>query len=152
MSEPITVVDDEAGLLRAMQVRRLQIVQDILDERDSEGKLIPHNKKDTKVLKVALTAMADISKDVINRQRLDLDKQQNETSKNNADVMGLLLTHVLQSGGLALANTVQGVLSANVPTPKLDALPPATFAEGETLQGVEHIEYDDIMHPTKTKA
>lgn len=143
---------DDAALMRRMQMRRLGIVEDILDEKDSEsGAPIPASKQDPKMLKIALTSMSDIDRSIINRQRLDLETKAQESDEAQAAIVGSVIKQVLTAGGLALRGEQPNAPHQNTPTIDTSQLPAADYKDGETRQGVEHIEYDDIMNPTAKK-
>ncbi|AUG85945.1 hypothetical protein BOSOLAPHORUS_158 [Erwinia phage vB_EamM_Bosolaphorus] len=141
---------DDAALMRRMQMRRLGIVEDILDAKDEQsGAPVKANLQDPKMLKIALTAMGDIDKSIINRQRLDLEQKAQENDEAQGAVIIGAVKQVLAAGGFALrgegADT--SIAAAPAPTPDASQLPVPEFKTGETRQGSEHIEYDDIMNP-----
>jgi len=144
---------DDGALMRRMQMRRLGIVEDILDEKDDEsGAPIRASKQDPKMLKIALTSMADIDKSIINRQRLDLETKAQESDEAQAAIVGNVIKQVLSAGGLALRTDLPGSQPQAAPTIDQNQLPQADYKDGETRQGVEHIEYDDIMTPGQKKS
>lgn len=143
---------DDAALMRRLQMRRLGIVEDILDEKDTEsGAPIPATRQDPKMLKIALTSMSDIDKSIINRQRLDLETKAQESDEAQSAIIGSVIKQVLGAGGLALRTDLPGTPHQSAPAIDQSQLPQAEYKDGETRQGVEHIEYDDIMTPNQKK-
>lgn len=144
---------DDAALMRRMQMRRLGIVEDILDAKDGEsGAPLKAINQDPKMLKIALTSMSDIDKSIINRQRLDLEQKAQENDEAQGAVIAGAIKQVLAAGGLALRTDIPGQ-QPHQAAPAIDhsQLPNADYKAGETRQGVEHIEYEDIMNPGEKK-
>ncbi|QZA70939.1 hypothetical protein AH06_165 [Erwinia phage AH06] len=144
---------DDAALMRRMQMRRLGIVDDILDEKDGEsGAPIKASNQDPKMLKIALTAMGDIDKSIINRQRLDLEQKAQDNDETQGALIIGAVKEVLAAGGFALrGKDDRSHAPISTPAPDANQLPAPNFKDGETRQGSEHIEYEDIMTPNKPK-
>jgi hypothetical protein len=143
---------DDAALMRRMQMRRLGIVEDILDEKDeASGAPVKANRQDPKMLKIALTAMTDIDKSIINRQRIDLETKAAESDEAQGAIIAGAIKQVLAAGGLALRTDQPGTPQQAQPQIDQSMLPQAAYKDGETRQGEEHIEYEDIMNPGEKK-
>lgn len=144
-----TALDNDDVLMRKMQSFRMNIIEDIMapptdqpDERISD--------RDPKLLRVALTAMDGVDNSIQKQRRLDLDKQSQQNDGDFQRTVVGLVNQVMSQGGMAL-NTDTGTTPTDaVPVPQLGLLPNITVDSKESLIGVEHIEYDDIM--TKKKS
>lgn len=130
-------VDDQAGLMRFTQKRRVAMATELLDGKKAGEMSDSH-------LGVARNLLNDIDKSVISQQRLDLEKRNTESDEERNRMVAAIVDRVI-GGGMMPQHADGEAGNAPAPSPSLNQLPEAKFAEGETRQGVENIEYDEVM-------
>ncbi|MEQ5092550.1 hypothetical protein ABN224_21485, partial [Providencia rettgeri] len=132
-------LNDPQAMLQFTQKRRVALTTEIVDGKSAD-------KIDDKQLRIARHLMNHNDKSVLAQQRLDLEKQSQQSDEEHNQLIGSIIERVLGGGGAqVLTEDELAARRASAPEPKLDALPPATFAPGETAQGSENIEYEDVV-------
>lgn len=135
-------VDDQAGLMRFTQKRRVTLATELMDGKKAGEMSDTH-------LGVTRNLLNDIDKSVISQQRLDLEKRNTESDEERNRLVASIVDRVIGGGGMMPQHTGDEATKAAAPTPSLNQLPEAKFADGETKQGVENIEYDDVMNTNR---
>lgn len=139
-------LDDDETLLKRMQHYRVDLIESIMTPvPDAQGNVTDLREQDPKLLRVALSAMDGVDNSIIKQRRLELDKKSMEGNEAFQETMVEVMKTVLDKGGLALKSSTTADTPTEAPTVNLSALPEQQITAEESLVGVEHIEYDDIM-------
>lgn len=143
-------LDSDDILVQRMQAYRVDIIESIMTPvPDSQGRLVDIREMDPKLIRTALVAMTDVDNSIIKRSRLDLDKKSLESSEQFQETMVEVMKNVLDKGGLALRDDTTPGTPQEAPSIQLDSLPNNQITSEEAQQGIEHIEFDDIMKKPK---
>lgn len=143
-------IDDDQTLLQRMQRYRVDMVESIMTPvPDEQGRLVDIREMDTRLLKVALSAMDSVDNSIIKRSRLDLDKKALESGEQFQETLVETMKHVLDKGGLALRDGATPGTPQEAPSVQLGSLPNNQITTQEAQQGIEHIEFDEIMNKPK---